>query len=93
MSLDHVPDFSNSWTPTEHGLILTFCNQNRFECQISSEQKDQILLPKGLQLSTSEKRNSYFANYEYAKIVKFSLLNIKLWLKDYNILYQFLVFE
>ena len=29
------------------------------------------------------------ADYEYAKIFGFATLNIKLWLKDDNVLYQF----
>ena len=33
------------------------------------------------------------ANYKYAKILKFAMLNVKLQLKDDNILYQFGTFD
>ena len=55
--------------------------------------KNQIFLPRDLQLSNFGKWNSFIiADCEYKKIFRLALLDIKLWVKD-DILYQFWAFD
>ena len=79
--LDHVSGISH-WRGALKLLLsrawfLRFCNQNRFEFQIV----------RSFQNLGSD--TFIIADYECWKIFRFAMLDMKLWLKDDNILDQF----
>ena len=69
-----------------------FCNQNRFEFQIPQTENIEHSFQGTNNFQILGNETLITADYKYAKIFKFAMLDIKSSLKDDKILYKFWAF-